>query len=323
MASHSTASAPPSDAITVVMPTYNGRSYIRAALESAVRQTVVPHEIIVVDDQSTDGTAGVVEEFARSSPVPVVLKRMRQNTGSPAEPINAGVAAATTEYVALLEHDDLMFPDRLRWQRAALDAFPDSAMAIGRLAIFEEQPDGQLEWRPPVAPHPELAAYYAEHRGGMFEVPARLAFRALVTANFIRTNSNILLRKSAWHRLGGYRARWPRNCDAEFEFRLFAASPMAIADQVCCGYRRSPGSLYHSNRSLSRIQGLQLRLRALELRPEWTDDLRPAIRRKLRDHLRRSVEQGHWSTAVRLAWDLLRYARPRPSRRAAGPSGPT
>jgi hypothetical protein len=261
-----------------------------------------------------------VEEFARSAPVPVELRRMPRNTGGPAEPINAGIAAAATEFVALLEHDDLMLPDRLRWQRAALEAFPDSAIAIGRVSVFKEQPDGRLEWLAPVAPHRELAAYYAKHRGGMFEVPARLAFRALVTSNFVYTNSNILLRKSAWQRLGGYSPRWPRNSDAEIEFRWFAESPVAIVDQLCCGYRRSPGSLYHSNWSLSRIQGLQLRLRALELRPEWTDDLHPAIHRKLREFLRSSLKKGHWSTAARLTWDLLRYARPKVPRRVGEPA---
>lgn len=306
-----TAAAPtPAPAgITVVVPTYNGSACIGQALRSVFSQTELPAAIIVVDDCSTDDTCNLARGLERESPVPLQVLKMPRNTGSPALPINAGVEAATTDYVALLEHDDLMLPERLRLQRAALERFPACGMAIGRLALFEEKPDGSLGWEAPVAEHADLAALYAANRGGAFEVPARTAFRALVTANFVYTNSNITLRRSAWAKYGGYTVEWPRNNDAEFEFRWFAQAPVAVVDQLCCGYRRTPGSLYHSNWSRSKIDGNRLRLEVLARHPGWSEGLAANLRRTLRQQARESLAAGHAWTAARIAWDLLRYRR--------------
>ncbi len=114
---------------------------------------------------------------------------------------------------------------------------------------------------------------------------------------------------AAWAQLGGYSIAWPRNNDAEFEFRWFARSAVAIVDQLCCGYRRTPGSLYHSNWSRSKIDGNRLRLEVLARHPDWSDGLVEPVRRTLRRQARESLAAGHALTAARIWWDLLRYRR--------------
>ena len=61
--------------ISVAMATYNGERYIREQLDSIARQTLLPIEIVITDDGSTDRTREVVEEFARTSPFLVRLVR--------------------------------------------------------------------------------------------------------------------------------------------------------------------------------------------------------------------------------------------------------
>ena len=98
---------------SVILPTFNGQSFIHEALESVWRQSRLPKEIIVVDDCSTDETASIARAIARNSPVPMSVHRLEKNTGGPAKPINYGISIAIGTYVAVLDQDDLFLPDRL------------------------------------------------------------------------------------------------------------------------------------------------------------------------------------------------------------------
>ncbi|MDB5211055.1 MAG: hypothetical protein JWQ30_1882, partial [Sediminibacterium sp.] len=51
---------------TIVIPVYNGAAYISKAIKSCLQQTVLPNEIIVIDDASTDDTAGIVQAIRSS-----------------------------------------------------------------------------------------------------------------------------------------------------------------------------------------------------------------------------------------------------------------
>ena len=96
--------------ISVVIPTYNRAAQVVEAVRSVTAQTFPPAEIIVVDDGSTDCTAQL---FASAKP-PVRYIRKDNNGVSSAR--NAGVKAATSEWVAFLDSDDLWRPEKLERQ---------------------------------------------------------------------------------------------------------------------------------------------------------------------------------------------------------------
>ena len=98
--------------ISVVIPTYNSGPYIDDALASIWKQTLLPDEIIVVDDRSSDGTPERVEALAKRSPVPLRVIRRETNSGFPGRPMNDGVAAANGELIAILDHDDVWLPTK-------------------------------------------------------------------------------------------------------------------------------------------------------------------------------------------------------------------
>lgn len=102
-------------AISVVIPSRNRRPALAHAIASVRGQSLPVHEIIVVDDASTDGTADWLE---RDHPdIRVIALEHRQ--GAP-QARNLGVAAATGEFVAFLDSDDSFTPDKLARQIAAL-----------------------------------------------------------------------------------------------------------------------------------------------------------------------------------------------------------
>src|SRR5947209_6913161 len=141
-----------SNAVSVVMPTYNGSAFVADSLASVFTQTMPADEIIVVDDHSTDETAAVVEAIAREAPVALRLLVLPTNNGGPSRPFNVGIEAAKNEVIALLEQDDLMRPGRLAAQlRAVLDC-PQVTAVTGRFAILGRSDNDMA----PMWPEPQL-----------------------------------------------------------------------------------------------------------------------------------------------------------------------
>ena len=96
--------------VSVIIPTHDRRDVVRRAIDSVLRQTHAPHEVIVVDDGSTDGTGS---DLTRDYPEIVVLRQ--QNRGVSAAR-NAGIAQASGEWIAFLDSDDEWLPEKLQRQ---------------------------------------------------------------------------------------------------------------------------------------------------------------------------------------------------------------
>ncbi len=96
----------------VVIPTYNRASRLVNTLETVFRQEEPPKEIIVVDDCSTDETAGIMAELVETH---TNLRYFRHEENlERAASRNTGMTNATADYVTFLDSDDLMYPRNLR-----------------------------------------------------------------------------------------------------------------------------------------------------------------------------------------------------------------
>ncbi len=104
--------------VSVVIPTHNRARFITRALRSVLDQTFRAFEVLVVDDGSTDDTAG---EVSRLEDPRVRLLGHPVNRGAQAAR-NTGIRAATGEYVAFLDSDDTWMPDKLERQITCLAA---------------------------------------------------------------------------------------------------------------------------------------------------------------------------------------------------------
>ncbi len=96
---------------SVVIPVYNGAAFVARAVESVLTQTWPAHEIIVVDDGSTDTTAQVVAELLARHPGR--LRAIHQGNAGVSAARNTGAQAATGDWLAFLDADDWFYPDRL------------------------------------------------------------------------------------------------------------------------------------------------------------------------------------------------------------------
>ena len=98
--------------ISVIIPTYNRKKYIKRAIDSVIRQSYKPFEIIVIDDGSTDGTYEFIKKSYSSSQIS--LEKQINNGVSSAR--NKGVKLANGDWIAFLDSDDEWFENKLELQ---------------------------------------------------------------------------------------------------------------------------------------------------------------------------------------------------------------
>lgn len=104
--------------VSVVMPAYNCREYIRQAVGSVLAQTFTRWELLIINDCATDGTLAVARELAEADPRIRVLSN-EKNLGV-ARTRNRGIEAARGRYIAYLDSDDVWLPEKLEKQLALL-----------------------------------------------------------------------------------------------------------------------------------------------------------------------------------------------------------
>ena len=113
--------------VSVVVPSYNNVDYIEATIDSVLAQTYPDFELVVADHSSTDGTW---ERLQRYADHPRVRLRVTAAGGGAERNWNAVSAAASGELVKLVCGDDLLYPELLARQVAALDAAGERAVLV-------------------------------------------------------------------------------------------------------------------------------------------------------------------------------------------------
>lgn len=136
--------------VTTIIPTYNHEKYIAEAIQSALNQEGITHEIIVCDDGSTDLTPKIVAGFARENPGVIRNLSLRNNQGI-SDTFRRCISAASinSDTIAILEGDDFWIDNKkLKKQAAFLFDNPDCSMVFsqinllnssGKLRVLERQ----------------------------------------------------------------------------------------------------------------------------------------------------------------------------------------
>jgi glycosyltransferase involved in cell wall biosynthesis len=116
--------------ISCIVPVYNGERYLGEAIESILKQSYRPIEIIIADDGSTDGTATIARRYGKQS------RYLRQNNGGTAAARNFGLSASEGEFVAFLDADDLWPANKLDRQMARFRQRPELHYCIAHVQNF-------------------------------------------------------------------------------------------------------------------------------------------------------------------------------------------
>jgi glycosyltransferase involved in cell wall biosynthesis len=121
--------------VSVVIPSYRAEPFIDETLRSVLSQDFTDFELIVCDDASPDATVAVARRAAGDDPRVRVLAH--EDRLGPAGNWNRAVAAARAPYIKVLCSDDVLRPDCLRRQIAALEADPAAGIVAARRDIID------------------------------------------------------------------------------------------------------------------------------------------------------------------------------------------
>jgi len=116
--------------VSAIIPVFNGANYVAEAIESVMAQTHPVDEIVVVDDGSTDDSTEVLARFGDR------IRVVHQENRGESAARNRGIAAASGEVLAFLDHDDLWTPHKVEVQVAALRADPAPVAVFGHVVQF-------------------------------------------------------------------------------------------------------------------------------------------------------------------------------------------
>ena len=225
--------------VSVVIPTRNREHLIADAVGNALDQPGVRVEVVVVDDASDDGTAGVLGAIDDQR-LRVVRRRER---GRLAAARNSGIAAASGRCVAFLDDDDLWSPDKLRLQLAAVEA-SGAGFAYGGAVTVNDDLEPLHLWRQPE--------------------PKDL-LRELLVLNVLPAGaSNVLARTALLRELGGFDTALSHTTDWDMWIRLARATSAASVPEVVVAYRLHEGQESRREQEMvAELEVLEAKFRAL------------------------------------------------------------
>jgi GT2 family glycosyltransferase len=231
--------AAPEPRVSVVLPVYNGETFLAEAIGSILGQSFRDFELIAIDDGSTDGSAGILDAV-RDPRVRVIHQA---NVGLAAS-LNWGIALARGEYIARHDHDDLSLPTRFARQVQFLEHNPDCALVGTRAEIRSNNGP---------------ATRFHDHPTD----DAGLRFELLFDNPFV--HSSVMLRKRAVESVGGYSTDPARQPPEDYELWSRLARCYQVANlperltvyrETADGMSRTPGRAFQGSAVLISSENL-------------------------------------------------------------------
>jgi glycosyltransferase involved in cell wall biosynthesis len=273
-----------------VIAAYNAESWIDEAVRSVLSQTMPDFELIVVDDASTDRTAELV---AAESDGRLQLSRNLRNRGQSGN-WNHAVSLSRAPFIKFLCADDFLRADCLEQMLQVAERSPSVGLVFSRrdIAVSSSDEPGAA-WR-------EKYARVHEHFGPLDEVNSgRKMFDAFAGAefpdNWVGEPTNVMLRREAFDRLGGFHSEIRQPVDLELWTRAIFHFDVGFIDDTLATYRVLPDSVTRvtaseGSRWLDRLWFLESLLADEEIRrahPELTN-----MARRERLHAAGSLAKG-------------------------------
>ena len=233
-----------SELVSIIIAAYNCEGFIAAALESCLRQTHPKVEIVVVNDGSKDGTGDILRSYGGR------IKLIEQKNGGLANARNTGVREAGGDFIAWMDADDLVHPEKVATQVAAFRANPSLVLVSSDFSAFRSEAEGDYE-----ASH--IRSYYEAYRrlGGQEAIyPTRTPIDHTAVANAVLSGQvanellygnfvhppTVMTTRASMLRAGTFDESLRYSSDYDLILRLARLGPFGFIDTPLLRYRRTP-----------------------------------------------------------------------------------
>jgi glycosyltransferase involved in cell wall biosynthesis len=179
--------------VSIITPTYNHEKYIEACIESVLRQTLADWEMIIINDGSTDHTAGKIEKYPQSESRIKYIHQSNVGVFRLGETYNSALKLSTGKYIAILEGDDLWEPDKLLRQVTTLEKDSSIVLAWGKAQMVNSDLSVMYSEEPQTSYPDEL--YQNISPGSILELYMKGPFIPAVT---------IMVRRDYLEKIGGF-----------------------------------------------------------------------------------------------------------------------
>ena len=165
------------------MPTYNVERYFRQCIESVINQTLEDIEIIPVDDGSPDNCGKIMDEYAAKDKR---IKPIHQENGGYGKAVNAGIEAATGEYIGIVETDDYIEADMYEKLYNQAKKFDADVCKCGFFEYDSTKPECEQNviWKTPVQ---NIESFVSDKPFKITEDPRLLIFHASIWSNIVNS----------------------------------------------------------------------------------------------------------------------------------------
>ena len=199
--------------IDAIICAYNSEAFLTDAIKSVFRQTLQPAEIVVIDDGSTDNTAGIAQSYANSG-----LRYVKQNNEGEGAARNRGIRETQSEWIAFLDADDIWLDDKLQRQFDFVQTHPEVGMVGG----------DKLWWDVKENTH-SLIKYG--------RVPSDRLYKELIISNVVGDPSIMLIRRVLFERAGLFRTDLRIGVDWEMWLRIAKHTTIGFIESPLITYR--------------------------------------------------------------------------------------
>jgi glycosyltransferase involved in cell wall biosynthesis len=268
--------------VSVAICCYNSERYLEQTIKSVINQSYKDWELIIVNDGSSDGTEDIVKSFIKNGHR--IIYHRQENKGFGAAR-NKCMELSKSDYIAIIDHDDICLPERLDVQVKSAKRHPQAALLFSNSEHFMD--DGTIIQR-------QFDSFNIDP--SLLNLSSGTAAEKLLLYGCFIDSETVLFRRDAALQVGGFNEGYKYIVDYDFFLRIGEKYDMICDSQILSQWRVHP-------QQASQTMKETIHLETMHLLDKW------ACKETISADIQRTIRLQSWLCLIRYSMYLFRLAR--------------